>query len=173
MFDPATGVWTPTGDMTTGRAGPLSATLLTDGRVLVTGRFHRRPSDPSELYQPDHRHVGRDRSASSSARVDEQTAVLLKDGRVLSVGGHPTASELFDPTTGTWAATGPLGADYADLLVSVALPDGRVFMAGGGPAAAAHMFDPATNTVVGHRRHRRGAVRPVRLAVGRMAGCWS
>jgi membrane-associated protease RseP (regulator of RpoE activity) len=81
----------------------------------------------------------------AAARVDEQTAVLLRDGRVLSVGGRPTVGELFDPVTGTWSSPSPLEASYLDLLVSVALPDGRVFVAGGGPAAKAHMFDPATN----------------------------
>jgi hypothetical protein len=144
VFDPVTGVWTPTGALITGRAGPLSATLLTDGRVLVTGGFNGDQRS-SEIYDPS-TGTWATTGRIDSVRVDEQTAVLLKDGRVLNVGGHPTAGGLFDPATGTWAATGPLGADYADLLVSVALPDGRVFMAGGGSTAAAHMFDPATNT---------------------------
>ena len=143
LFDPATGVWTRTGDLTTGRAGPLSATLLSDGRALVTGGF-TADQRSAELFQPT---TGTWAATGQTGlrRVDEQTAVLLKDGRVLSIGGRPTASELFDPTTGTWTTTGPLGASYVDLLVSVALPDGRVFMAGGGPTAAAHMFDPTTN----------------------------
>jgi hypothetical protein len=143
LFDPATGTWTTTGDLTAGRAGPLSATLLNDGRVLATGGF-TSDQRSAEVYDPT---TGRWAATGrlASARVDEQTAALLKDGRVLSIGGRPTASEVFDPATGTWTATGPLGASYLDLLVSVALPDGRVFMAGGGPQAAAHMFDPATN----------------------------
>ena len=143
VFDPATGVWTPTGDLITGRAGPLSATLLNDGRVLVTGGFNSDQRS-AEIYEPS-TGTWATTGRMASVRVDEQTAALLKDGRVLGIGGRPTLGELFDPATGTWTATGPLGASYADLLVSVALPDGRVFMAGGGPAAAAHIFDPGTN----------------------------
>jgi hypothetical protein len=37
IYDPATGTWTPTGDMTIGRGNGPAATLLPDGRVLVAG----------------------------------------------------------------------------------------------------------------------------------------
>jgi hypothetical protein len=143
LFDPATGRWTVTGDMTRGRAGPLSATVLSDGRLLVTGGF-TSDQRSAEIYDPA---AGTWAATGQlgSVRVDEQTGALLPDGRVLSIGGRPTTGEVFDPAAGTWSSTGPIGASYLDLLVSVRLPDGRVFMAGGGPAAAAHIFDPSTN----------------------------
>lgn len=91
------------------------------------------------------------------------TATLLRDGRVLVVGGEsvvdraPTDSvEIYDPATETWTTTTPLPAprsNHAALL----LDDGRVLVVGGGKsapigapagldvAASALAFDPSTS----------------------------
>jgi hypothetical protein len=84
------------------------------------------------------------------------TATLLKDGRVLILGGGDATAELFDPANGTFSFTGPpvtgrLGASATRLL------DGRVLIAGGVGLTAgrdgflsvldsAEVFDPATGT---------------------------
>jgi hypothetical protein len=84
------------------------------------------------------------------------TATLLKDGRVLILGGSDATAELFDPVNGTFSFTGPpvtgrLGATATLLL------DGRVLIAGGVGLTAgddgffpvlnsAEVFDPATGT---------------------------
>ena len=47
VYDPATGTWTSTGKMVIRSDCSLSATLLLDGKVLVTGR------EGSQLYDPD------------------------------------------------------------------------------------------------------------------------
>jgi hypothetical protein len=41
VYDPATGVWSPTGSMSVARATHLSVTLA-DGRVLVAGGYARQ-----------------------------------------------------------------------------------------------------------------------------------
>jgi len=80
---------------------------------------------------------------------------LLPGGKVLVTGGLPTdraslaSSELFDPTTGTWSATGSMNTprvfDTATLL-----PSGKVLVAGGFNSNggvgldSAELFDPAT-----------------------------
>src|ERR1700674_2406337 len=52
LYDPSTGVSTPTGDMSTARSGH-SATLLPDGRVLITGGGNAAVAVASaELYDP-------------------------------------------------------------------------------------------------------------------------
>ena len=57
LYDPATGTFTPTGDMTAVRGGS-AATLLLDGRVLFTGGYNCGPAGQdgiwasAELYDP-------------------------------------------------------------------------------------------------------------------------
>jgi len=59
---------------------------------------------------------------------------LLADGRVLVAGGWNVrvipATEIFDPATSTWSATGRL-ITGRDEHSSAVLPDGRVLVAGG------------------------------------------
>jgi hypothetical protein len=84
------------------------------------------------------------------------TATLLKDGRVLIVGGGDATAELFDPATGTFSFT---GAPVMGRLGATAtlLSDGKVLIAGGlgltaGPDGhlsllnTAELFDPVTGT---------------------------
>ncbi|MFL5684099.1 MAG: hypothetical protein ACJ77O_13260, partial [Chloroflexota bacterium] len=85
-------------------------------------------------------------------RVDEQSAIALRDGRVLVCGGRPSSCDLFDSTKGTFTATGPLKWSYSDLLVLNQLTNGKVLLVGGGSGASetgmatAQLFDPATAT---------------------------
>ena len=85
------------------------------------------------------------------------TATLLKDGRVLVVGGVTdggllsTDIEMFDPATGTSMLVAQL-AEPRRGHVAAALPDGTVLIAGGATTdgvvlQSAAIFDPETNTV--------------------------
>lgn len=85
---------------------------------------------------------------------ERATAVRLRDGRVLVVGGHTSqdlqSAELFHPTTGTWTSASPMAARGSGFTLT-ALPDGRVLRAGGygtgqTPLASAELFDPGTGT---------------------------
>jgi hypothetical protein len=53
LYDPKTGTFSPTGSMTTARSGH-TATLLSDGRVLMAGGSDSsfQPLSSAELYQP-------------------------------------------------------------------------------------------------------------------------
>ena len=96
------------------------------------------------------------------------TATLLKDGRVLIVGGAgDNTAELFDPASGAFSFTGPLVAGRSGATATL-LSDGRVLVAGGvglAPDAAgrlpvltsAEIFDPVTGTfkVAGGTLHPR------------------
>ncbi len=150
VYDPGTGTWAPTGDMSIDRAHH-TATLLPDGRVLVAGGDgYHGITTAAELYDPDTRTwvpTGR----MSVARTG-QTATLLPDGRVLVAGGRagsPTGSaEVYDPGTGTWAPTGSMHEGRAYHTATL-LPDGRVLVAGGfndTPLASAEVYDPGTGT---------------------------
>ena len=95
-----------------------TATLLTDGRVLVAGGIGADGSflRSAELYDP-----ATERwtvTGSLSAGRFGHTATLLPDGKVLIVGGTralagdpqhadvSSSAEVFDPIAGTWSPTG-------------------------------------------------------------------
>lgn len=114
-------MFTPIGSLNFARAGHR-ATLLADGRILVTGGQDDAGNGiaQAELYNPS---SGTWSVAASSlfARL-EHAAVRLPDGRVLVAGGVSslasrrtvTTAEIFDPVTGQWSVT-ELGApDHTD-----------------------------------------------------------
>jgi hypothetical protein len=162
IYDPKTEAFTPTGSMAVGRFYP-TATLLTDGRVLIIGGTSSGGSSltTAELYDPT---TG---SFSQTGRMAEgrvyQTATLLPDGRVLVAGGcvrgrdyascvFRASAELYDPTTGTFAATGPMSSSRVYHTATL-LPDGQVLVAAGvgevadsAPLASAELYDPVTGT---------------------------
>ncbi|MGI9118541.1 MAG: Kelch repeat-containing protein [Acidimicrobiales bacterium] len=82
------------------------------------------------------------------------TAVVLDDGKVLSVGGGVgaialAATETYDPTADTWKEVARPGQARRGHQ-AVVLDDGRVLVAGGlaegSPLASAELYDPATDT---------------------------
>ncbi|MDT0347464.1 DUF6603 domain-containing protein [Streptomyces litchfieldiae] len=161
VYDPATALWSPTGALAAGRR-LHSATRLADGRVLVAGGVTgAAATGTAELYDPVTGTWSPAAAAMATARSGH-SATRLADGRILVAGGTGarsaqsgralSAAELFDPATGTWAATAPM-TEARTGHQAVPLPDGRVLVVGGalitGPASAAplghcEVFDPAT-----------------------------
>lgn len=82
------------------------------------------------------------------------TATRLASGRVLIAGGHDgsmatlASAEVYDPLTGTFSATGSMGAGRV-AAEATRLQDGRVLMVGGQDAsghaiASVELYDPVT-----------------------------
>jgi hypothetical protein len=153
LFDPATGRFTPTGELGTARVGH-QATPLPDGTVLVTGgdaagvqpdgTFRAGSLATTERYDPA---TGRWTPAAPMAGPrTRHRAIALRTGHVLIVGGTAGPgfasgyrdAARYHPGTGTWVRVGGLaGGRWAHALAELA--DGRVVAAGGiglaGPAA--------------------------------------
>ena len=138
----STVTFTLTGAMKATRAGH-TATLLSDGRVLIVGGdSNPLAGSPSgitaELYDPT---TGSFASTGSMSQAHSfQTATLLNNGKVLIAGGGD--AELYDPASGLFALTGAMVVE-SKFPQAALLPDGRVFVAG---EADAELYDPAAGT---------------------------
>ncbi len=166
-YDAGTESWTATGQMTAARSFGHRATLLRDGTVLVTGGLALDDVNlvaSAELYDP-RAGTWTATSAMQTARILD-TVTVLRDGRVLVVGGADNSvgggalatAELYDPVKGTWAATRAMSKARVGHTATL-LPDGTVLVAGGwdgsgeggapvGPPhfASAELYDPDTGT---------------------------
>ena len=106
-------------------------------------------------------------------------AVLLNSGQVLVAGGGHTTAELFDPSTGTWTATGSSKGSGQLKGAAVLLASGEVMAVWGG--VSAEVYDPlsgswtATPKMTVSRAHRPGVVRllsnKVLAAGGKTTAC--
>jgi len=144
IYNTATGRWRTVASMVVGRGGQ-TATLTSDGRVLVVGGQppdRLEPSTFAEIYDP-----AADRwTAAPYGDIDfaGHSATLLPDGRVLVVGSGGTF--LFDPSTSSWS---PSAASIERTYhAAVLLNDGTVLVAGGRVGSppqltsSAQIYDP-------------------------------
>ena len=159
IYNPATGVFSPTGDMIAARGGH-KAILLPDGRVLIGGgtRTEGGPHSP-EIYDPA---TGTFASTGSvTAGQFRRLATLLNNGKVLILVGHSPAgpgqapaqtAELYDPATGNFSAAknGNAIGGYFAYGEPTLLADGKVLLEGGANWAGnflwGQLYDPASDT---------------------------
>ena len=150
-----------------------TATVLADGRVLVTGGGN--PDGPflasAEIFDPE---TGA-WSPAGNMKVSrsQHTATLMLDGRVLVVGGRGKrqSSEVYDPEANVWLALAETSSPRAE-HIAVALPDGGVLVAGGsGNIDSIEVYDPieAAWTEAGKLVFSRYRFSAVKLPDGRVA----
>ena len=165
LYDPATGLWSATGSLATGRSAH-TATLLANGKVFVVGGDYYSPYYPyyyyyypysyhsflasAELYDP----ATGQWSATGSLATSRyrHTATLLANGKLLVAGGYNnnngylSSAELYDPADGQWSTTGSL-ATTREYHTATLLADGKLLVAGGygnnGNLSSAELYTPA------------------------------
>jgi len=158
------GAWTPGGSMITARMSH-TATLLKDGRVLVTGGIggpHATTLTSAELYDPRTRHWTP--TGQMVQPRSDHAAVLLPTGKVLVLGGADATTDyapvnlsakIYDPRSGHWSpARSPIAANTNSYFTATLLPSGKVLVAGGssdfsvqmiGGSASALLYDPSSD----------------------------
>jgi large repetitive protein len=157
-FAASGGSFALTGSLNTARYGH-TATLLSSGRVLVTGGLGPNgiyaPLASAEIYNPAKGKWAV--TGSMSMGRTAFTATLLPNGEVLVAGGTGftancfSTAELYNPSTGSWTATGSMTQPRC-LHMATLLPSGEVLVAGGvdslfnspNTAATAELYNPST-----------------------------
>ncbi|HET9308625.1 MAG TPA: kelch repeat-containing protein [Candidatus Sulfotelmatobacter sp.] len=156
LYNPATGRWTLTANMSVQRVGH-GAVLLQNGQVLVAGGYNSNPGflTTAELYNP----ATGTWTATGSMTTGRASflMLLLANGQVLAAGGDGflTSAELYNPVTGTWSATGsmPIGNDTS---WGVLLQNGEAFN-------LLELYKPLTGTWSTTAKDPIGASAPVVL----------
>lgn len=129
-----------TGDMTIARMNH-AATLLKDGRVLITGGYSADISklieignlSSAEIYNPEAEKFTKTPDMTEKRKY--HTATLLKDGRVLIAGGvndfgRLDSAEIYNPKTSKFTKTGDMNF-VRDGHVAILLSNGKVLIIGG------------------------------------------
>jgi Kelch motif/Galactose oxidase, central domain len=162
LYNPVTRIWTNTGSMNYARWF-ATATLLTNGMVLVTGGSpaYAIATADTELYNPVTGIWTNTGSLITPRSL--HTATLLKSGQVLVAGGYDNngdvlaSAELYNPVTGAWTNTGSMNSPRQEQTAtslpygSRGIPSGAVLVAGGydnngNVLASAEIYNPATGT---------------------------
>ncbi|NUN51358.1 MAG: hypothetical protein HUU06_01040, partial [Planctomycetaceae bacterium] len=125
VFDPATLVSAAGPFMAVPRAGH-DATLLPDGRVMVTGGHGTNAL--AEIYDPVAGSFSPGGTMTTARR--DHAAAPLPSGGVLATGGGGFTAERWIPGENRWVQVQNMG-DARALHTAVPLPSGRVFVAGG------------------------------------------
>lgn len=176
LYDPRTGAFSATGEMSTPHFDATAA-LLNDGKVLIAGAFY--PSQDvagccgAELYDPD---TGTFTATGNMIAAGVAgTATLLPNGKVLvtksyfQLGPPPylilSNAELYDPSRGAFTFAGYTETNH-DIPTATLMMNGKVLIAGGdvgagdGGSFVAEHYDPATgafsrtgNMTIGREDH--------------------
>lgn len=91
IYNPTSGIWTATGLMNNGRSWH-AATLLRDGKVLISGGVGGGTLSSAELYDPTTETWSLTGSMKDARLV--HSSILLPNGKVLVVGGDDNNSNL-------------------------------------------------------------------------------
>ncbi|WP_158623898.1 Kelch repeat-containing protein [Corallococcus llansteffanensis] len=143
LYDPATGTWSTTGNLATGRSEHLSL-LLPSGDALIVGGLagNGKVTGHYSVSAAESFSAGTLSSAGAmSSPRHGHAAATLPSGAFLVAGGknkiggssttlYLSSASLYDPATSTWSATASMLAVRNHFTLST-LPSGKVLAVGG------------------------------------------
>ena len=139
LYDPSIGLWTTTHKSMNQARADHTASVLSDGKILVTGGSkvaYLGYLNSSELYDPS------TSTWTNTADLNQErakhTASVLSDGKVLIAGGENAVfivgatetAELYDPPTGIWTFTDSMN-DARECHTATVLANAKVLVTGG------------------------------------------
>jgi N-acetylneuraminic acid mutarotase len=133
LYNPATGLWTQTGNLQTPTTGAASVLLASSQVLVAAGENYNNSLTTAELFNPTSGTWTL--TGSLHAARNQNTATLLANGQVLVAGGQNgtsfvAAAELYNPTTATWTTTGSLNTPRVEDTATL-LQSGQVLVAAG------------------------------------------
>ena len=164
IYDPKSERWRVVGDYGGSGVTEQSATLLSDGKVLVAGGCCPDSLNFAgvSLYDPL-MGTWTNTAALATPRVS-QSATLLPSGDVLVTGGQDSNfndiadPEIYDHQSGRWAAAAG-DSNKGALRAAVLLPSGQLLIVGGANTDAAVLYDSNSKqwSSAGNMRYPRAA----------------
>ncbi len=142
LYDPSTGSWRATAPLSAAKYWH-SATLLADGRVLVSGgNDGQHALSTCEIYNPV---TETWTPTGSQAKNFYFATMLLPNGDVLATDGGLPIAQIYRPSTGDWTEIEHFQYVRNGYFATL-LPNGRVLVGGGGGGHenTAEIYDPAS-----------------------------
>lgn len=156
IYDASTGAFTNIPNMRVSRHSH-SATLLSDGRVFISGGYGGgNYLNSTEIYDPVANTFSSKASMTSNRAY--HSSILLNDGTVLIIGGfsfgYLNTAVIYNPSTNNYTATSNNMSDARGYATLTLLNNGKVLVVGGAnlrtgylqPTYTAELYDPTTKT---------------------------
>lgn len=133
LYDPVNGVFMATGDMKVKRH-KHDATLMADGRVLITGGADERDAqgayESTEIFDPESGEFMLGGEMQAPRYKHAGTSFLLTNGQVLLAGGGHLI-EIYDPQSGEFREVIESMGNPRFFAAATLLPNGEILFTGG------------------------------------------